>query len=103
MLFTDKRLLLANLVLVLLTKFVNACSYLPESEELYLQNLAERNFNIKLYFFSSIFLILANFVLFFARGKKDYWLLVTIIIVTFISAPITLFAGAIDMCGDTIV
>ena len=98
-----KKLALTNFILLLAIKFVSACDYSPEYKDEYLQILAERDFNVKLFFFSSIFLIAANIVLFFFRNKKDYWLLITIITVVFISVPATFISGFIDMCGDSIV
>jgi len=103
MLLTGKKLLLTSLVLILLTKLVNACSYLPESKEQVLRKLAERDFSVKIYFYSTIFFIIANLALFFVRGRKDYWLPITMVAVGIISAPITLFAGVFDMCGDTLI
>ena len=99
--FTGKNLLLANLGLVLMTKFASACSYNPEFREQVERQWAEREFNTKLFFFSTIFLITANIVLFFVRNKKYYWLLVTIVLVILFSAPITIIVGAVDMCGDS--
>jgi len=90
-------------MLLMAIKSVSACSYLPEHKEQYLQNLAERDFNVKLYFFSTVFLVIANIILFVIRNKKDYWLLAVIILTIIASIPITLFVGAQDMCGNSIV
>jgi hypothetical protein len=103
MLLTGRKFLLTSLVLVFTTKLVNACDYLPEFKEQYFREAAEKDFNVKLYFFSAVFFIIANLALFFVRGKKDYWVPLTMVAIALISAPITLFSGIVDMCGDSFV
>lgn len=103
MLLKSKNFLLTSLVLFSTTKLVNACSIAPEFKEQYLRQLAERDFNVKIYFFAAVLLIAANIVLFFVRKKNDYFLGFAIILTALISAPITLLSILQDTCGDTIV
>ncbi len=94
---------MTSLVLIFTTKLVNACSIAPEFKEQYLKQLAERDFNVKVYFFAVVLLIAANIVLFFVRKKHDYLLGFAIILTGLISAPITLLSILQDTCGNTIV
>lgn len=103
MLLTAKNFLLTSLVLFSTTKLVNACSIAPEFKEQALKQLAERDFNVKVYFFAAVLLIAANVVLFFVRKKNDYLLGFAIILTGLISAPITLLSVLQDTCGNTIV
>lgn len=103
MLLKGRKLLLTSLVLISTTKLVNACSIAPEFKEQYLKQLAERDFNVNIYFFATVFLIAANIVLFFVRKKNDYLLGFAIILTGLISAPITLLSILQDTCGNTIV
>lgn len=92
-----KKLALINLILLLAVKSISACDH-PNYVEIINENLYYR----KLYFYSSVFLIIANFLLFFVRKQHDYAVLVIIIISTIIAAMVT-FAGAIISgadCGD---
>lgn len=101
---TGRKFLLTSLVFVLSTKLVNACETAPEFKEQVLRELAERDFNVKLYFFFAVFFIIANLILFFVRDKKDYWLPLTMVAIALISAPVTLMSGLADICsGDTLV
>ena len=92
MLLKGKNVLLTSLVLILSTKLVNACSIEPESNEQVLKQLAERDFNVKIFFFFTVLLIAANIALFFYRKKHDYLLGFAIILTALISAPITMFS-----------
>ena len=103
MLLTGKNLLLTSLVLISTTKLVNACSIAPEFKEQYLRQLADRDFNVKVYFFAAVFLIAANIVLFFVRKKNDYLLGFAIILTALVSVPVTLLSILQDTCGNTIV
>jgi hypothetical protein len=103
MLFTGKKLWLASLVLIFTTKLANACEQAPQFKEQILRHLAERDFNVKAYFFATVLLIAANIALFFYRKKHDYLLGFAIILTALISAPITMFSIVNDSCGDSIV
>jgi len=103
MLLTGKKLWLASLVLIITTKLANACDYAPEFKEQFLGQLAERDFNVKLYFFLTVLLIVANIVLFFVRKKNDYLVGFAIILTALISAPITIFSIIANSCGNAIV
>lgn len=103
MLSKGKKFRLAGLVLIFTTKLANACDYAPEFKEQIIRQLAERDFNVKAYFFPTVLLIVANLVLFFVRRKNDYLLAFAIILTALISAPITIFSIINDSCGNTIV
>jgi hypothetical protein len=103
MLLTAKNFLVTSLVLFSATRLVNACSIAPEFKEQALKQLAERDFNVRIYFFAAVFLIAANIVLFFVRKKHDYLLGFAIILTALISVPITLLSLLQDSCGNTIV
>jgi len=103
MLLTGKKLGLASFVLIFTTKLANACDYAPEFKDQFLKQLAERDFNVKIYFFFTVLLIAANIVLFFVRKKHDYLVGFAIILTALISAPLTMFSIINDSCGDSIV
>lgn len=103
MLLTGKKLVLMSLVWVSTAKLVNACSYSPQFKEQLLKQLAERDFNVKLYFFSIIFLIGANIGVFFARKRNDYLLPFAILLTGLVSAPVTIVSILNDSCGNSIV
>jgi hypothetical protein len=103
MVAAGKRILLTGLVFSSTTKLVNACSYSPEFKDQIIKQLAERDFNVKLYFYASVLLIVANVVVFFVRDKKDYLVPFAVLLAAFISAPITLMTILTDMCGNSIV
>lgn len=89
--------------MIFTTKLANACDYAPEFKEQALKQLAERDFSVKAFFFSTVLLIAANIALFFYRKKNDYMLGFAIILTALISAPITMFSIINDSCGDSIV
>jgi hypothetical protein len=103
MLLTGKKLLLTSLVLISTTKLVNACEYVPGFKDQIVNQLAERDSNVKLYFFAAVFLIAANIAVFFVRQKHDYLIPFAVILTAFISAPFLFLAILNDSCGNTIV
>lgn len=86
-------------------KSVSACSVGINPDNPLADPYAEINesfFYTKIYFYSLIFLILANFVLFFLRRQKDYPVLFAIISTLLIMIPATFIATLIQDCGALI-
>lgn len=68
-----KKLALTNLIVLMTIKSVSACSVsYPDYD-----SSAENYFYIKVYFYSSLAMILGIIILFFLRGKKGLWLIFT--------------------------
>lgn len=83
-----KKLALINLMLLTVIKSVSAFS---ESVDKNFANPFKDNFFYQgIYFYSLVFLIAANFGLYFVRGKKDYLSLAILIIIVVLMIFITL-------------
>jgi len=96
-----KKLALTSLLLLTANKIVSACSYSNYSNDPnYIDPITVNNFYSKLYFFPLVFLILANFVLFFLRKQKDYLMLGIIFFASFMTIPVTFFGSFLSGCGD---
>lgn len=100
-----KKLALMNLIVLIAIKSVSACEYFNYGNDPnYVDPPTENAFYSKLYFFSLVFLIIANLFLFFKRNQNDYLVLAIIIISIVIATPLTLGAALISGadCGDTL-
>ena len=97
-----KRLALTNLMLLMAIKSVSACSVTIDPNNPNFDSVAENVFYVKTYFYSLVFLILANIVLFFLRRRKDYLVLLGIIALVLLMFPATLVASVISDCGDSL-
>ena len=96
-----KKLALINLIVLTAIKSVSACSISidPNNPDAASAKIAENVFYIKIYFYSLVFLIFANFVLFFLRRQKDYLVLVILILTVLIMIPLAFFGMVIQDCG----
>ena len=79
-------------MLLIAIKSVSAC----EASQ---GEIEETVFYITIFFYSLIFMILANFVLFFRRKQKDYIMLFAIILTILLMLPVTFIASVIPVCG----
>jgi hypothetical protein len=101
MLLTQKSIhtSLAILVLLISAKIVSACSVVSGATSPDVENY----FYTKIYFFSSIFLILAIIVTYFLRGRKSDWLMHTTVMSIFVMIPLTFVSALIAQdCGDLV-
>ena len=99
MLFKQKSIqaILTILALFVSVKIVSACSVDANSN---FDPIAENNFYSGIYFFSSIFLIVAIIVSWFLRGRKGDWLVHITVISVFLMIPLTfIFAVIAQDCG----
>jgi len=63
--------------------------------------IGENFFLIKICFLLSIALIIAIAVMYFVRGRKGLWILITTLVSAVVLAPVTLFLGVIVQdCGN---
>jgi len=92
-----KKLAATNLMLLIAIKTVTACSYDANTPNVDL--IAEISFYSKIYFLSTVFLILANVALFSFRKQKDYLMLILIIATAFMMILLTSFGVLLEECS----
>ena len=88
-----RKFALAFLILFIVIKSASASCEASQVE------IEEIHFHIKFFFYSLIFVVLANLVLFFLRKQKDYFVLVVIILTTLVIIPVTLISSVFSGCG----
>lgn len=94
-----KKLALTSLLLLIAIKSVSACTYLGDPLA------AEKDFYSTIYFFSLVFLILANVQIYYWRNKGDILTLIFISGITLIMIPVTFFGVLLEHCdflGETL-
>lgn len=104
MLATGRKILLTILASGSMTKIVNACSFIPDPNNLNYDPTAENNFYVGIFIYLSIFLFSAIVLLFFLSGRKNIRFVVTAIISVILMIPLTFVFGVILAgCGDNLV
>jgi hypothetical protein len=96
-----KKLALTNLMLLTAIKSVSACSVAVDPNNPNYDPIAENNFYGAIYFYSSIFLILAIIVSYFLSGRKRLWFVIVTITSVFLMIPILFVFGImLKGCGN---
>ena len=84
-----------------MTEIVNACSVSIDPNNPNYDPIAENNFYGAIYFYSSIFLILAILVSFFLFGRKRIWFVIVALASVFLMIPIIFVFGImLQDCGN---
>lgn len=102
MIATGRKILLTILASASMTKIVNACSVAVDPTNPTYDPIAENNFYGAIYFYSSIFLILAIIVSYFLSGRKTLWFVIVTITSVILMIPILFVFGIMFQdCGHT--
>ena len=97
-----KKQALAILILLSGSKIASACSVVADPDNPNFNPIEENGFYARIYFYSLVFLILSNIVLFFWRRQKDYLFLILIFAAVLVMIPLTFFGILMADCGETL-
>ena len=87
-----KKLALTNLMLLMAIKSVSACTYGSNADSM------SKSSVYTIYFFTFVFLVIGNIILFFLRDKKDYLLLILIIGTASLMLSLNFFGVLLENC-----